>query len=236
MIEKNKNKEKIYRKKIGFKNQSDMKSFFSAKDITDSNINWQLIHQYNQRLIDLGNRIKSVTDSSLDIEKFINDRFDIIKSNNLINKLNNNGRTKEQVYFKMTQGYLAVLLFKPFIEKKLNCELIDNPKCGDYIPSVLTDSWKWERNHEFDLYDPNKKIYVDVQAAFTKLEKMDIKQHKLKRTESDYEYYVACFDLYDARYCIIDTKNISETDLYKNPSMENQLCYAVPKNLMEYWF
>ena len=217
---------KSYRKTLGFSNATTAKNFLTAKDITI--INWPLIEQYNRRLTDIFSRIQStIPIPQRDIEPIVQSAYAILKANDILPTLSNHGRSPESVYYSWLQGYLTVIVFQPFIEKKLSCTLIQNGA------DDLTNPATFSRKSDPDLVDHNEKIYVEIQGGF-KGSKVDIKKSKVK-TSDTYQYYIACFDCFDGQYVIMNTKDIPENQWYPNQLWEGALCYTVPKNQMREW-
>ena len=219
---------KSYRKSLGFTNGSKLKDFMSAKDITA--INWSLIDLYNHRLIQIFTTIqKTLTDQSVNIPFVVENAHTIFKSNDILCKLNNHGRSPESVYFSWMRGYLTAILFQSFIEKELNCTLIQNG--ADDLSNPNT----FKRKSDPDFVDHEKKIFVEVQSGF-KGGKIDIKKTKINPKEKNYEYYIVCIDCYNGQYCILNARdllNIPESEWYQNEEWEGALCYTVPNHYMK---
>ncbi|MFL1731930.1 hypothetical protein [Moraxella oculi] len=88
------------------------KKFLDAKDITPT-IDYNYIDLLNSRLIDIFYRIDNVVcpkiksnDIKFFCQKNILDSFEKIKQNDIIAKLNNQGRRPEKVYFL---GFVVLL-------------------------------------------------------------------------------------------------------------------------------
>ena len=96
---------KEYRQRLGFSNQNSVKSFFAAKDIMPT-IDYNYIDLLNSRLIEIIYKINELVIDEIqihDIDIFCKNNiltvFQKLKNNNIIPKLNNQGRRPEQVYF-----------------------------------------------------------------------------------------------------------------------------------------
>ncbi len=96
---------KEYRKELGFTNQGDVKKFFAGKDITPT-VDYNYIELLNTRLIEIIKKINSLVSNEINfnnIDEFctnnVNVVFNKLKDNNIIQRLNNQGRRPEQVYF-----------------------------------------------------------------------------------------------------------------------------------------
>ncbi len=104
---------KEYRKKLEFKNQQEIKSFLAGKDIA-LGIDFNYIILLNERLgiiIEKLNRLIYRSFEYNDIEKFknkyIRDVYLKLRNNEIISKLNNQGRRPEQVYFSWMRGFIV---------------------------------------------------------------------------------------------------------------------------------
>ena len=106
-----------YRKKLGFSSQADVKNFFGAKDITPTvDINYiKLLNKRLSEIIDKINNVVALEIKNEDIAAFkrlhIDQTFEIIKSNNILPVLNNQGRRPEQVYYSWLRGYVLSSYF-----------------------------------------------------------------------------------------------------------------------------
>jgi len=223
---------KEYRKSLGFNNANSFKEFLTAKDI--QMINWPLIESYNKRLEETYSKLNSTLPIKYEesISDMIEQAYQAIKNNNILESLNNHGRANEAVYYVWMQGYLTANVFKPFIENKLDLTLSQNGA------DDLTNPKTFSRKSDPDLVDHNKKVFVEVQAGF-KGGKVDIKKTKVKATLEDYTYYIFCIDNFNGRYCYLDARKLlelPESSWYANPQWEGALCYTIPDNLMTQWF
>ena len=101
-----------YRKGLGFSNQAGVKSFFGAKDIAPT-IDLEYIALLNKRLYDIVDKINTVVVNEIKVEdlqafkkEYIDNTFRIIKKNNILNILNNQGRRPERVYYSWMRGFV----------------------------------------------------------------------------------------------------------------------------------
>lgn len=101
-----------YRQKLGFSNQSDIKNFLGAKDITPT-VDFNYIELLNKRLYDIVDKINSVVVNEIRIDdlpafkkEHIDRTFEIMKNSDILPILNNQGRRPEQVYFSWMRGYV----------------------------------------------------------------------------------------------------------------------------------
>lgn len=101
-----------YRQKLGFSNQTDVKNFFGAKNITPA-VDLNYIALLNERLYNILNKVNAVVASDIKIDdlnsfkkEHIEKTFEIMKVNNILPILNNQGRRPEQVYYSWMRGYV----------------------------------------------------------------------------------------------------------------------------------
>ena len=101
-----------YRQKLGFSNQADVKNFFGAKDITPT-VDLTYIELLNKRLYNIIDKINDVVANEIKIDdlvafkkEHIERTFEIMKANNILPVLNNQGRRPEQVYYSWMRGYV----------------------------------------------------------------------------------------------------------------------------------
>lgn len=81
-------------------------------------INWKKIEQYNSRIKDIFQKLNTVVHESIrydDITDFnhkIDGAYQILKDNDIIPRLNNNGRPPEDVYYNWMRGYAVCEFFQ----------------------------------------------------------------------------------------------------------------------------
>jgi hypothetical protein len=217
---------RYYRSTLGFGNATSAKEFMSAKDIVL--INWDLVESYNERLIDIFQRIQTtLPDSKLNVEQSVLEAYRTILQHDILYSLSNHGRAPESVYFVWMQGYLASLLFQPLIEQELKTML--QPNGADDLSNPDTFS----RKSDPDLANAERTVFVDVQAGF-KGSKVDIKKTKVKISD-DADFYIAAFDCFNGTYTIMNTRDIPEDQWYENQLWEGALCYTIPAERMQEW-
>lgn len=220
---------KQFRKLLGFKSASTTKVFLTAKDIVK--INWELVESYNDRLLDIFNRLQNTLPyQQRNLRIIVQNAYTTIRQHDILSRLNNHGRTPESVYFSWMQGYLSAIVFQPLIENELQCQLEQNGADDLSKPETFA------RKSDPDLVDHKKKVFVEIQSGF-RGSAMDIKKSKVK-APTDYEYYIASFDCFNGQYCVLNTRdllNLSESEWYVNPRWEGALCYTVPENRLKTW-
>lgn len=122
---------KEYRKELGFTNQGDVKKFFAGKDITPT-VDYNYIKLLNTRLVEIIIKINSLVSTDINIlemDKFCTDNVEIVfnklKDNDIIQRLNNQGRRPEQVYFSWMRGYIISNYFLKALSKIFKVSLED---------------------------------------------------------------------------------------------------------------
>ena len=111
---------KEFRKSMGFTNKGKYKEWLKGKDIVIPN--YPLIEKYNSRISTIFNNINQQLSIPYggNIDADIIHAYNTMKKHNIIQRLNNNGRACEEVYYKWMQGYLAERVFTPFMFSKLS--------------------------------------------------------------------------------------------------------------------
>ena len=218
--------DRYYRRTLGFTNGSATKEFLTGKDIVS--INFDLLDEYNDRLIDIFSRIQTTLPfPPKNISLIVLEAYKTILDHDILYSLSNHGRSPESVYFVWMQGYLSTILFQPIIESDLNITLHQNGA------DDLSNPDTFSRKSDPDLTNDNRTVFVEVQSGF-KGSKVDIKKSKVKLSDSA-DYYIAAFDCYNGLYTIINTKDIPENEWYENMLWEGALCYTIANELMKEW-
>lgn len=95
----------------------------SAKDIKPC-IDFAYIDSLNNRICEIFKRINEIYYKPCDIESFLQNNlfntFNLMKNNDILEKLNNQGRRKEEVYFSWMRGFLICKYFKEAM-----CDIFD---------------------------------------------------------------------------------------------------------------
>lgn len=218
-----------YLKSLGFKNQQLLRKWLTAKDIVSPN--WKLIEERNQRLKDIFCTINKTLPIQYtgDIEEDVQSTYESIRTNGLLLKMNNNGRSIEDVYYTWMQGYISEKVFVPFICHHLMLnELKRNGK--DNITHVSA----FKRQGDADLINEEKKILVEVQCG-THIGKCHIKKHKVDMAlkQTNYTTYVFSVRLMYGTWCLINLNKLSDSGVqfYKNELWENCLCWDIPDDM-----
>lgn len=230
-----------YRAKLGFTSGESVKRFLAGKDIKPS-VDFKFIEELNNRLFELIKKLNNIVSNSIkieDIETFKRVNIDFVyqtlKENNIIQKLNNQGRRPEDVYFSWMRGFIISTYFLKALGEIFNVpvESIDVIGDDDFI-----DIETFKRTPKADLQinlTNGDKIRIEVQSGFQGIN--DIKQHKvleakkIKREES-ISSLVIHFDLFNGQVAFIKIDNINEEDAnwITRQQMEGQTVFAIDQN------
>lgn len=226
-----------YRENLGYTNKTKFKNFLSAKDIVPD-VDYEYIESLNNRLKEIFVTINLKYYSPCDIDKFISEKldesFDIIKNNSIIDKLNNQGRRKEEVYFNFMRGFLVVEYFKEFIATVFGVNVEEIQNIGD---DDFTSCEKFKRTPKADLEFSD--IRVEIQSGFQGIN--DIKQHKVieaKRlyVEKRLKTFVMHFDIFNGQVAVVEIYDIADDDLnwITRQQMEGQSVFNIDQGYFIY--
>jgi hypothetical protein len=230
-----------YRKKLGFSSQADVKNFFGAKDITPTvDINYiKLLNKRLSEIIDKINNIVALEIKNEDIAAFkrlhIDQTFEIIKSNNILPVLNNQGRRPEQVYYSWLRGYVLSSYFLKSIGLVFQVDTSQITLIGD---DDLQNIETFKRTPKADLeinLNAQEKIRIEMQSGFTGIN--DIKQHKVleaKRVFREFGFHTLAihFDLYNGQAAFIKLDEIEDDSVnwITRQQMEGQTVFNINQN------
>lgn len=210
---------KEYRQKLGFANQTAAKNFFAGKDIIPT-VDFNYIKLFNNRLVDIVKKINELSDESIrvgDINSFCKENIDSVfkklKDNNVILRLNNQGRRPEQVYFSWMRGYIISNYFLKALSLVFEVNIGNINLVGD---DDLTNIETFKRTPKADLevnLKNNGKIRLEIQSGFQGIN--DIKQHKVieaKRlfAEESISSLAIHFDLFNGQVAFVKLDNIED--------------------------
>lgn len=233
----NANDFKEYRENLGYTNKTNFKNFLSAKDIVPC-VDYKYIDSLNNRLKEIFVTINSKYYAPCDIDKFVSEKlnksFDIIKNNSIIDKLNNQGRRKEEVYFSFMRGFLVVEYFKEFIATVFGVNMDQIKNIGD---DDFTNYENFKRTPKADLGFSD--IRVEIQSGFQGIN--DIKQHKVREAKRLYDEkklktFVLHFDIFNGQVAVVEIYNITDNDLnwITRQQMEGQSVFNIEQNYFIY--
>lgn len=227
-----------YRSKLGFKNREEFKKFLSAKDIIPS-IDYNYIDLLNNRLQKIFISLNAIYYKPCECLDGFFDRhlvktYNIMKNNNILNKLNNQGRRKEEVYFNWMRGYLVCEYFKGDISNIFNIPVKKIKQIGD---DDFDDITTFKRTPKADLEIDNFRI--EVQSGFQGIN--DIKEHKVREAkrvffEKDFRTLILHFDLFIGQAAFVDISEIEEDNLnwITRQQMEGQSVFNIDQNYFKW--
>ncbi len=210
---------KDYRNALGFGSQAKFREFLSAKDIV-ANIDFNYIELLNARLCEIFGRLNSVYYKPCDIEAFLQDKlfsaYCMLKDNQILNKLNNQGRRKEEVYFSWIRGYLILEYFKSAIADIFEVSPSVIQSIGEDDFSSL-DTFKRTPKADLEIQNLNAKWRIEVQSGFQGIN--DIKEHKVREAKAVYENshiqtLVIHFDIFNGQVAFVDISQIKDDDIH----------------------
>lgn len=230
-----------YRNSLGFTNQSEVKIFYGAKDILPG-VDLKYIGLLNERLTRIIDKINAVVDSSVKIDDLVTFKkehiersFDIIKSNNILASLNNQGRRPEQVYYSWMRGYVLSNYFLKALGLVFEVNIAKINLIGD---DDLKNIESFKRTPKADLeihLDKNETLRIEIQTGFTGVN--DIKQHKVleaKRIFNDLNLHTIAihFDFYNGQVAFIKLDLIEDNNVnwITRQQLEGQTVFNIEQN------
>lgn len=230
-----------YRQKLGFSNQQDVKKFFAGKDINPT-VDFNYIALFNNRLVEIVKKINELSATTIkidDLETFcsenITDVFMKLKTNDIIPKLNNQGRRPEQVYFSWMRGFVISNYFLKALSLIFQVNIEDIDLIGD---DDLMHIETFKRTPKADLevnLRNGDKIRLEIQSGFQGIN--DIKQHKVleaKRLYRDKKISTIAihFDLFNGQVAFIKLNEIEDDNVnwITRQQMEGQTVFNIDQN------
>lgn len=230
-----------YRFKLGFSSGDSVKKFLAAKDLKPT-VDFTFIETLNERLGELIEKLNLIVAESIkidDINLFKQGNIDYVyhklRSNDIIPKLNNQGRRPEDVYFSWMRGYIISTYFLKAISQIFNVPMGSIDLIGD---DDLINIETFKRTPKADLQinlDSGEKIRIEVQSGFQGIN--DIKQHKVLeakriKREEKISSLVIHFDLFNGQVAFVKIDNIEEEDAnwITRQQMEGQTVFAIDQN------
>jgi hypothetical protein len=232
---------KEYREKLGFANQKAVKTFFAGKDIIPE-VDYSYINLYNNRLFEIIKKIDYLVVEDLKLEN-INDFceeniikvFEKLKNNNIISKLNNQGRRPEEVYFSWMRGFITSSYFLKALSLIFDVNIDDIDLIGD---DDFTNIDSFKRTPKADLQiilKDNSKMRIEVQSGFQGIN--DIKQHKVLeakriKREENISSMVIHFDLFNGQVAFVKIDDIEDDSVnwITRQQMEGQTVFNIDQN------
>ncbi len=232
---------KFYRSLLGFTNQGDVKTFFAGKDISPT-IDYKYMELFNARLKELVEKINHLVIEEIkvfDISGFCDDHiinvFLKLKENEILPKLNNQGRRSEQVYFSWMRGYIISNYFIRALSSIFDMDAKNIEFIGD---DDLTNIDTFKRTPKADLQlnvGNGTKLRIEVQSGFQGMN--DIKQHKVLEAKRIYSekgtHSLAIhFDLFNGQVAFVklDSINNDSVNWITRQQMESQTVFNIEQN------
>lgn len=231
-----------YRRGLGFSNQAVVKSFFGAKDITPA-VDLDYIAKLNDRLYEIVQKLNSIVVDDIKFdnleqfkEKYIDEPFEIIKSNNILPRLNNQGRRPEQVYYSWMRGFVISSYFLKAISRIFEVDITAVSLIGDDdLRSIEAFKRTPKADLAIDLPGVDKRVRIELQSGFTGIN--DIKQHKVleaKRVFRDTQVHTLAihFDLYNGQVAFVRLDAVDDESMnwITRQQMEGQTVFNIDQN------
>lgn len=232
---------KEYRLKLGFSNQQGVKKFFGAKDIIPT-VDFNYIASLNSRLVEILKKINDTVVSEvkvIDLKTFIKqnitDVFEKLKAHEIIERLNNQGRRPEEVYFSWMRGYIISNYFLKSLSIIFQIDLSNIKIIGD-DDLVNIDSFKRTPTADLEIsINKSEKIRIEVQSGFQGIN--DIKQHKVLeakkiKSEKNIPTIAIHFDLFNGQVAFVRLDTIEDDNInwITRQQMEGQTVFNIDQN------
>lgn len=231
-----------YRQKLGFSNQTDTKNFFGAKDIIPE-VDLDYIELLNERLGAILEKINSTVVEEIrldDLEAFkkeyIDKAFNIIKNNNILPSLNNQGRRPEQVYYSWMRGYVLSSYFLKATSLIFGVDISNIDLIGeDDLRNIETFKRMPKADLEISMNNGGEKVRIEAQTGFTGIN--DIKEHKVREAkkvfhEEGIHTLAIHFDLYNGQVAFVKLDEIEDDSVnwITRQQMEGQTVFNIDQN------
>lgn len=205
-------------------------------------IDFNYIELLNNRLIEIIKKLNNLVTKEIflsDIEKFctenIHNIFQKLKDNNIIERLNNQGRRPEQVYFSWMRGYIISSYFLKAVSKFFNVPLENISLIWD-DDLINIESFKRTPTADLEIILEDKsKLRIEVQSGFQGIN--DIKQHKVLEAkkiaqEKNISSLAIHFDLFNGQVAFLSLDNIEDDSVnwITRQQMEGQTVFNIDQN------
>ena len=229
-----------YRVLLGFSNQNNVKNFFGAKDITPL-VDYNYIELLNNRLVEIILKINTLVVDEIkndDIDVFCKDNiysvFEKLKENEILPRLNNQGRRPEEVYFSWMRGFVISNYFLKALTKIFDIPLDKIILIGDDDLQNI-ESFKRTPKADLQITLGNVKIRVEMQSGFQGIN--DIKQHKVLeakriKREENISSMVIHLDLFNGQVAFVRLDEIEDDSVnwITRQQMEGQTVFNIDQN------
>ncbi len=230
-----------YRQKLGFSNQTDVKNFFGSKDITPT-VDLAYIALLNERLHTIVDILNTVVSSEIKIDdlvafkkQHIDIPFEIMRDNNVLPALNNQGRRPEQVYYSWMRGSVLSHFFLQALGLIFQVNTSSITLIGDDDLKNI-ETFKRTPKADLEITLPTKeKIRIEMQSGFTGTN--DIKQHKVVEAQRVFrdlgiQTLAIHFDLYNGQVAFVKLNEIEDDNIHwiTRQQMEGQTVFNIDQN------
>lgn len=180
---------------------------------------------------------KSIRTDNLAIfcKENIHQVFDKLKENNIINRLNNQGRRREEVYFSWLRGFVISSYFTKALSYIFDVPYDNISLIGE---DNFTDIESFRRTPTTDLeicLQNGRKIRIEMQSGFQGVN--DIKQHKVLeakriKREEEISSFVIHFDLFNGQVAFIKIDEIEDDSVnwIARQQIEGQTVFNIDQN------
>lgn len=237
-VETNSQYFKRYRSLLGFTNQGETRAFLGAKDIT-APINLAYAQSLVARIRDIVIRYAEVVQHApkpRDIAAFsaksIDTPFALIRQNDLLPRLNNQGRRPEEVLFSWLRGYATAEFFVPALRSILNGSNFRAIGKDDF---TTPDAFKRAPTADYSTEISGRTVRLEIQSGFQKIS--DIKQHKVLEAqrifrESNTPSLCIHLDVFNGQCAFVRLDKITEDDVnwVTRQQMEGQTVFTIDQN------
>ena len=211
------------------------------KDITPT-VDYDYIELLNVRLIEIIKKINSLVADDIKINEIddfcttnVSLVFNKLKDNDIIPRLNNQGRRPEQVYFLWMRGYIIANYFLNSLSKIFEVDLKDISRIGD-DDLVDIDAFKRTPTADLEILQKNgSKLRIEVQSGFVGVN--DIKQHKVLEAKRIFKKdnissLAIHFDLFNGQVAFVklDTIEDDSVNWITRQQMEGQTVFNIEQN------
>ena len=214
---------RVYRQKLGFTNQTKLKSFFDSKDII-RDVDYGYLEQLNNRL---ENIIRSLDSAVIDdikvenidnfIQKNVYDIYNYMKDNGLLYKFQNNKqRQLERSYYDWSRGRVVANYFIKAMSLIFGVEENEIQTIGmDNLDNPDTFNKAATADFEIKTHD-NKTYRIEFQCGFQGVN--DIKEHKVIEARkvflsSKVRSLIIHVDLFNGNTAFIDISEIDDENI-----------------------
>lgn len=225
-----------FRVQMGYRNAEVVKKYFKAKDIIE--VNWSKIERYNARIKEIFEKLNRVVHESIksenmtDFNAIIDNAYLLLKDNNIIPRLNNNGRNPEDVYYNWMRGYAVCVYFSKALSIVFNVPQGSIKTIGeDKLTAIETFSKSPAADLEIEL--DGKTVRLEIQSGFTGVN--DIKKHKVNEAKRIFASlgiysYIVHFDLFNGYAAIVDICAIDDDNINweHRQQFEDQIVFSIP--------